>query len=56
MSELEQIGGAQVFRSPSYRQALAADEARETSRTGGIERLFREIDTYLEFVAIARGA
>jgi hypothetical protein len=55
MSELEQVSESPVPRSLGQRSALAASEWRETSFIGGLEGLFREIGTYLEFVAIARG-
>jgi hypothetical protein len=54
MSELEQISESLMLRSLGRRPTLAT-EWRETSFMGGLDRLFREIGTYLEFVVIARG-
>jgi hypothetical protein len=56
MSELEQISESLMLRSLGRRPTLAT-EWRETSfmGMGGLDRLFREIGTYLEFVVIARG-
>jgi hypothetical protein len=55
MSELEQVSESLLLRSPDCRPSLAAGERRETPLMCGLDRLFREIGTYLEFVAIARG-
>jgi hypothetical protein len=55
MSELEQVSESLVLRSLGYRPSLAAGEWPETSLMGGLDRLLREIGTYLEFLDIARG-
>jgi hypothetical protein len=56
MYELEQITRSLVMRSVGVDSAAEAGEWRETRFMPGLDRLFREIGTYLEFVAIARGA
>lgn len=56
MNELEQVSESLVLRSLGISPAASAEEWRETPLMGGLDRLFREIGTYLEFVAIARGA
>jgi hypothetical protein len=55
MSELAQVSESLVLRSLGYRpSAPAASEWRATSLMHGLDRLFREIGAYLEFVEIAR--
>jgi hypothetical protein len=55
MDELEQVSESLVLRSFGYSPAAAAQEWRQTPLIPGLDRLIREIDAYLEFVAIARG-
>lgn len=55
MNELEQVSESLVIRSSGCSPAAAAQESRETPLMPGLDRLFREIGAYLEFVAIARG-
>ena len=55
MYELEQVSESLVLRSPGYDPSATVGEWRETPLMGGLDRLLREIGTYLEFVAIARG-
>jgi hypothetical protein len=54
MNELEQVSESLVLRSFRYSPAASAEEWRETPLMAGLDRLFREIGAYLEFVAIAR--
>ena len=54
MNELEQVSESLVLRSFGYSPAASAEEWRDTPLMGGLDRLLREIGTYLEFVAIAR--
>jgi hypothetical protein len=56
MYELEQVTRSLVVRSLGVDSAAEAGESREARFMTGLDRLFREIGTYLEFVAIARGA
>lgn len=55
MYELEQVSESLVLRALGYNPSPAAGEWRAAPLMGGLDRLFREIGTYLEFVAIARG-
>jgi len=55
MNELEQVSESLLLRSLGMGQDAVAGEWRETLLMPGLNRLFREIDTYLKFVAIARG-
>jgi hypothetical protein len=55
MNELEQVSESLVLRSFGYARSVSAEEWRETPLMLGLDRLFREIGAYLEFVAIARG-
>jgi len=55
MYELEQVTKSLVSQSLGDESAAAAGEWRETRFMPGLDRLFREIGAYLEFVAIARG-
>jgi hypothetical protein len=55
MSELEQVSESLLLRSLGHSATPKAAEWRETPLMGGLDRLFREIGTYLEFVAIVRG-
>ncbi len=55
MSELAQVSESLVLRSLGYRpSAPASAEWRATSLMHGLDRLFREIGAYREFVDIAR--
>lgn len=54
MIELAQVSESLVLRSLGHQPLSVAGEWRETPLMGGLDRLIREIDTYLEFVAIAR--
>ena len=55
MSELAQVSESLVIRSLGYRPSVpSSGEWRSTPLMGGLDRLFREIGTYLEFVEIAR--
>jgi hypothetical protein len=56
MYELEQVTRSLVVRSLGIESAATTGEWGETRFMPGLDRLLREIDTYLEFVAIARGA
>jgi hypothetical protein len=53
--ELEQISKPLVLQTFGHQQSPSTGEWRETPLMAGLDRLFREIGTYLEFVAIARG-
>ena len=55
MNELEQVSESLVVRSLGFSSFPMASEWRQTPIMAGMDRLFREIDAYLEFVAIARG-
>jgi hypothetical protein len=55
MNELEQVSESLVLRSLGYQPSSLAGEWRETPLMAGLDRLFREIGAYLEFVSIARG-
>ncbi len=55
MNELEQVSESLVLRSLGYQGSPLAGEWREEPLMAGLERLLREIGTYLEFVSIARG-
>jgi len=55
MDELEQVSESLVLRSLGISPTAAAGEWRYTPLMSGLDRLFREIGTYLEFVTIARG-
>lgn len=55
MNELEQVSESLVLRSFGFSPSAAAQEWRDTRLMSGLDRLFREIGAYLEFVAIARG-
>jgi hypothetical protein len=55
MSELEQVSESLTLRSLGYNPSPVVGEWRETPLMPGLDRLFREIGAYLEFVAIARG-
>jgi hypothetical protein len=55
MNELEQSSESLLVRSLGLSPDPAAGEWRETPLMPGFNRLLKEIDTYLEFVAIARG-
>lgn len=55
MDELDRVSDSLVLRSLGYDPSPLAAEGKETALMGGLDRLFREIGTYLEFVAIARG-
>jgi hypothetical protein len=55
MYELEQVSESLVLRSFGFNPSPLAGEWRETPLMAGLDRLFREIGAYLEFVAIARG-
>jgi len=54
MYELEQVSESLVLRSLGCNPSPLAGEWRETPLMVGLDRLIREIGTYLEFVAIAR--
>jgi hypothetical protein len=54
MNELEQVSESLSLRSGCSVPVWAL-EWRETRLMPGLDRLFREIGAYLEFVAIARG-
>jgi hypothetical protein len=54
MHELECISESLVVRSLGYPVRGAAGEWKDAPLMGGLDRLFREIGAYLEFVAIAR--
>jgi hypothetical protein len=55
MSELAQVSESLVIRSLGYRPSVPSSaEWRATPLMDGLERLFREIGRYLEFVEIAR--
>jgi hypothetical protein len=55
MNELEQVSESLVLRSFGYSSSASVEEWRERPLMTGMDRLFREIGAYLEFVAIARG-
>jgi len=55
MYELEQVSESLVLRSLGYNPSPLVGEWRETPLMVGLDKLLREIGTYLEFVAIARG-
>ena len=55
MYELEQVSESLVLRPLGYNPSALVGEWRETPLMSGLDRLLREIGTYLEFVAIARG-
>ena len=55
MNELEQVSESLVVRSLGFSPSPTVGEWRPTPLMAGLDRLFREIDAYLEFVAIARG-
>ncbi len=55
MSELAQVSESLVLRSLGYQPSIPSSaEWRATPLMDGLDRLFREIGTYLEFVEIAR--
>jgi hypothetical protein len=55
MSELAQVGESLVLRSLGYRPCVPSSaEWRCAPLIGGLDRLFREIGAYLEFVEIVR--
>ncbi len=55
MSELAQVSESLVLRSLGYRPSIpSSSEWRATPLMDGLDRLFREIGRYLEFVEIAR--
>jgi hypothetical protein len=54
MNELERVSESLVVRSLGFSPSAAAGEWRHAPLMNGLDRLFREIDAYLEFVAIAR--
>ncbi len=55
MYELEQVTRSLVLRSLGDSSTTSACEWHETRLMPGLDRLIREIGTYLEFVEIARG-
>jgi len=55
MYEFEHITESLLLRSFGSQVPAAAGEWKETPLMDGLERLFREIGAYLEFVNIARG-
>jgi len=55
MNELEQVSESLVLRSYGFSPSASAEEWHDTPLMSGLDRLFREIGAYLEFVAIARG-
>jgi hypothetical protein len=55
MNELERVSESLVLRSFGYSPSAAAEEWRVAPLMTGLDKLFREIGAYLEFVAIARG-
>jgi len=56
MNELELVSESLVVGSLGFSPSAAAGEWQYTPLMSGLDRLFREIGAYLEFVAIARGA
>lgn len=54
MYELEQVSESLVLRSLGYDPSPLVGEWREAPLMAGLDKLLREIGTYLEFVAIAR--
>ena len=56
VNELELVSESLVVRSFGFSPSAATGEWRYTPLMSGLDRLFREIGAYLEFVAIARGA
>src|SRR6266496_4461992 len=55
MFELELVSESLVIRPFGFQPSPGAAEWRHTPLMSGLDRLFNEIGTYLEFVAIARG-
>ena len=55
MNEVGHIGESLQLRAYGHPLPGFAGEWKETTLMVGLDRLFREIDTYLEFVAITRG-
>ena len=55
MYELAQVSESLMLRSLGDNPSWLVGEWRETPLMVGLDRLLREIGTYLEFVAIARG-
>ena len=55
VNELEHVSESVMLRSRGYSPPASTEEWRETPLMPGLDRLFREIGAYLEFVAIARG-
>jgi hypothetical protein len=55
MNELEQVSESLVHRSFGFSPSATAEEWRSTPLMAGLDKLFREIGAYLEFVDIARG-
>ena len=55
MNELEKVSESLVLRSLGCQPSPLTGEWRETPLMPGLDRLFREIGAYLEFVSIARG-
>ena len=55
MNEFEHISESLHLRAHGHLLPGFAGEWKETTLMAGLDRLFREIDTYLEFVAITRG-
>ena len=54
MYEIEQISESLVLHALGRRSSQLAREWNEAPLMAGLDRLFREIGAYLEFVAIAR--
>ena len=55
MNELGNISESLQLRAYGHALSGFAGEWQETTLVVGLDRLFREIDSYLEFVAITRG-
>ena len=55
MYELEHTSESLLLQSLGAPLPAAVGEWKETPLMDGLDRLFREIDAYLEFVNIARG-
>ena len=55
MNELGNISESLQLRAYGHALSGFAGEWKETTLMVGLDRLLREIDTYLEFVAITRG-
>jgi hypothetical protein len=55
MNEVGHISESLQFRAHGHQLSGFAGEWQETTLVVGLDRLFREIDTYLKFVAITRG-